>query len=40
VSGVSDPTGDGWELEVWGTEPWLSAATRAIRERRDEPLTD
>ena len=20
-----------WELEVWGTEPWLSAATRAFR---------
>ena len=23
-----------WELEVWGAEPWLSAATRAVRERR------
>ena len=32
--------GDGWELEAWGTEPWLSAATRAIRERRDDPRTD
>jgi hypothetical protein len=21
-----------WELEVWGAEPWLSAATRAMRE--------
>jgi len=21
-----------WELEVWGAEPWLSAATRALRE--------
>ena len=20
-----------WELEVWGSEPWLSAATRALR---------
>ena len=20
-----------WELEVWGAEPWLSAATRALR---------
>ena len=28
---------DGWELEVWGSEPWLSAATRAIREQRDGP---
>ena len=26
------PAEDGWELEVWGTEPWLSAATRALRE--------
>jgi hypothetical protein len=25
---------DGWQLEVWGTEPWLSAATRALREQR------
>ena len=25
---------DGWRLEVWGTEPWLSAATRALREQR------
>jgi hypothetical protein len=24
--------GDGWELEAWGAEPWLSATTRAIRE--------
>jgi hypothetical protein len=23
-----------WELEVWGAEPWLSAATRALREQR------
>lgn len=22
-----------WELEVWGAEPWLSAATRAMREQ-------
>jgi hypothetical protein len=22
-----------WELEAWGAEPWLSAATRALRER-------
>jgi hypothetical protein len=22
-----------WELEVWGAEPWLSAATRALREQ-------
>lgn len=21
-----------WQLEVWGAEPWLSAATRALRE--------
>jgi hypothetical protein len=21
-----------WDLEVWGAEPWLSAATRALRE--------
>lgn len=26
-----------WELEVWGTEPWLSAATRALREWRATP---
>ena len=26
-------TGFSWEMEVWG-EPWLSAATRAIRESR------
>jgi hypothetical protein len=28
-----------WELEVWGAEPWLSAATRAVRElgRADPP---
>jgi hypothetical protein len=25
---------DGWELEVWGAEPWLSAVTRALREQR------
>jgi hypothetical protein len=24
----------GWELEAWGSEPWLSAATRAVREWR------
>ena len=29
----SYPTSSAWELEVWG-EPWLSAATRAIREQR------
>jgi hypothetical protein len=29
----ADATGGGWELEVWGTEPWLSAATRALREQ-------
>ena len=29
----SYPTSSGWELEVWG-EPWLSAATRAIREQK------
>ena len=23
-----------WRLEVWGAEPWLSAATRALREQR------
>ena len=23
-----------WEAEAWGTEPWLSAATRALREQR------
>lgn len=23
-----------WEVEAWGAEPWLSAATRALRERR------
>jgi hypothetical protein len=27
----------GWELEVWGAEPWLSAATRALREWRARP---
>jgi len=26
-----------WELEVWGAEPWLSAATRALRE---QPASD
>ena len=27
-----------WELEIWGAEPWLSAATRALREfGRTEP---
>jgi hypothetical protein len=26
-----------WELEVWGTEPWLSAATRALRGWRTDP---
>jgi hypothetical protein len=25
---------DGWEVEAWGAEPWLSAATRAVREWR------
>ena len=25
---------DEWQLEVWGAEPWLSAATRAVREGR------
>jgi hypothetical protein len=25
-----------WELEVWGTEPWLSAATRALRETGED----
>jgi hypothetical protein len=25
---------DAWEVEVWGAEPWLSAATRALREWR------
>ena len=25
-------THDGWDLEAWGAEPWLSATTRAIRE--------
>lgn len=34
------PADEGWELEVWGSEPWLSAATRAIRERRDGPPAD
>ncbi|HZF68211.1 MAG TPA: hypothetical protein VEZ47_09245, partial [Gemmatirosa sp.] len=29
-----DAAGDGWAVEVWGTEPWLSAATRALREWR------
>jgi len=29
----SYPISPEWELEVWG-EPWLSAATRAIREQR------
>ena len=24
-----------WELEAWGGEPWLSAATRALREHGD-----
>jgi hypothetical protein len=33
----TNPADDGWELEVWGSEPWLSAATRAVRERRDGP---
>ena len=27
---------DEWQLEVWGAEPWLSAATRAVREAREE----
>lgn|GEM_PF-5176856 len=26
-----------WELEVWGAEPWLSAATRALRGWRTDP---
>ena len=30
---LSRASGPAWELEVWG-EPWLSAATRAIREER------
>lgn len=25
------PAAHAWALEVWGTEPWLSAATRALR---------
>jgi hypothetical protein len=25
---------DAWQLEVWGAEPWLSAATRAVRDGR------
>jgi hypothetical protein len=31
VSGPTD-TRFTWELEVWGAEPWLSGATRALRE--------
>ena len=31
------PAHERWELEVWGAEPWLSAATRAIREWRARP---
>jgi hypothetical protein len=27
-----DETRFTWELEVWGAEPWLSSATRALRE--------
>ena len=31
----------GWELDVWGAEPWLSAATRALREQgASGPSTD
>jgi hypothetical protein len=30
----------GWGLEAWGTEPWLSAATRALRERRAHPTRE
>lgn len=26
----------GWEVEVWGSEPWLSAAARALRGEQDE----
>jgi hypothetical protein len=30
-----------WELDVWGAEPWLSAATRALREQgASGPSTD
>ena len=42
LAGPGAGTG-GWRLEVWGSEPWLSAATRALREHRgadrppDEP---
>jgi hypothetical protein len=32
LGGPAAGTG-GWELEVWGAEPWLSAATRALREQ-------
>jgi hypothetical protein len=32
--------GDAWRLEVWGSEPWLSAATRAVREQRSAPPDD
>ncbi len=35
----SYPTSSAWELEVWG-EPWLSAATRAIREQRGKGGTN
>jgi Asp-tRNA(Asn)/Glu-tRNA(Gln) amidotransferase A subunit family amidase len=29
-----EPTRYTWTLEAWGTEPWLSATTRALRESR------
>jgi hypothetical protein len=29
---LTPPAPRRWELEVWGAEPWLSAATRALRE--------
>jgi hypothetical protein len=31
---LADGDTDSWTLEVWGAEPWLSAATRALREQR------
>jgi hypothetical protein len=32
VRHVSGAAAERWDLEVWGAEPWLSAATRALRE--------